>query len=620
MSKSLRIGLYTVALVGLTLVGLFAINRREEPGTVIDKVEVDGVDLTGLTRDDALLALTDLENKLATTPIRIQVGDARFDLFPAAIGFDLDEESVLDSALEARSPASIVEAVRTWFDGGDQTLLLPILGTVEEVALSAVLDGYDSVLEGSFEGGIVIEGTTPVAIYPRPGRAINRVTAGPRIAAALLERPRPDSVMLDTVERMPTLSVSAVDEALREANLLLDGPVTLTRTDPDATLVLNEQQLAQAFMTRLERTPSPHLVVSLDPAVIDGFLDPIRAGIEVPPVDARIIIDDSDNVRILPGYVGALIEARLVAQAAEQAARRATRTTVLPLQRGAKPEITAEYLTTLLPIEVISEFTTKHPCCHPRVGNIHLFADHLDGTMLLPGEVMSLNETVGMRTEERGYQPAPTIIKGEIVDTVGGGVSQFATTFYNAVFWAGLEIIEHQPHSYYFSRYPEGIEATISWPQPDLVFHNDTESVVVIKTSYTNTSITVTFFGDNSDREVSARVSDRFDPTEFSTVYFPNPELSPWEEELETQKGADGWSVKVTRDLFFNDGSTTTQEWTVRYRPWPRHAEVHPCLLPEDSEDYTGEECPPEPPPPVDGPTTSLPDSGEEPSTTTTGV
>ena len=84
------------------------------------------------------------------------------------------------------------------------------------------------------------------------------------------------------------------------------------------------------------------------------------------------------------------------------------------------------------------------------------------------------------------------------------------------------------------------------------------------------------------------------------------------------QEGANGWSVKVTRTLDFTSGSTTSQDWTVRYRPWPREVEVHPCLLPEDSEDYTGEECP-EPPPGQAPPSTSQP-TEEAPSSPDTST
>ena len=128
--------------------------------------------------------------------------------------------------------------------------------------------------------------------------------------------------------------------------------------------------------------------------------------------------------------------------------------------------------------------------------------------MVMPGETFSLNESAGERTTEDGYLEDGTIIGGEITDTVGGGVSQFATTFYNAVFWGGFEDVVHKPHSFYFSRYPLGIEATISWPLPDLQFRNDSDSAILIRTSYSNSSITVAFYSDNDGRIVAGEQSE----------------------------------------------------------------------------------------------------------------
>ena len=473
MSKSLRAVLYAIGLgvaLGLLFLAFVLPNRESGPDGVDGNFSVGGV-----SRDDALGALRDLEVRLANSPIRIKVEGTSFELIPATIGFDFDEESVLDSALEATSPDSVIEAAEEWDGDGGHAVSLSIMATFDEAALFSLLDRYDLALEGPFEGGIALEGTTPIAKYSRPGLVIDRLSAGPLISSALVQRPRPESVTLNIIEETPILSVAAVDAALDEAILLLGGRITLTRSDPDVTLFLSVEQLARALMTRVEEIPSPHMVVTFDPVRFDDYLHPVRAGFESPPVDARFIIDDDENITIIPGFPGARIDTDLVVEAAEQAARRATRTTVLPLDTGVAPTISTEYLLSLGVKGKISEFTTEHPCCRPRVNNIQLFADAIDGRMVLPGEVVSLNETVGKRTPEKGYRPAPTIIKGEITDTVGGGVSQFATTFYNAVFWAGLEIIEHQPHSYYFSRYPEGIEATISWQKPDLVFRNDSE-------------------------------------------------------------------------------------------------------------------------------------------------
>ena len=605
MARESRRTLYglgaALAAVVLVLAGMWILRGGQD--TVVGSYRVHGLNLSGLTPDQALAALRNMEAELAASPVLVEAGGVRFELIPSSVGFDLDEQTALDAAMEGSSPDSIFDAVRGWLGGRDPVTALPVSGAIDEQALSRILDGYEQSLGAAAEGNITLEGSLPVPRYPQTGYSIDRATAGPRIAAALFEQPRPELVVLDVALKHPLLSAAAVDEAYNQTLLLLNGPITLTRNDPDVTLVLSEEQLAGALITRVEAEPQPRLAVTFDPVLFDEYLRPARERFVSAPVDARILIDENDRITIVPGFPGAVIDTELVIQAALNASVRPNRTTVLPLEDGVPPRITAEYLTGLGGIDKISEFTTRHPCCQPRVRNIQLFADHMNGRVVLPGEYMSLNETVGRRTEEAGYSPAPTIIRGEIVDTVGGGVSQFATTFFNAVYWAGLEIIEHKPHSFYFSRYPEGVEATISWPDPDLVFRNDTQTAVVIKTSYTRDSITVKLFGNNSDRQVSSVVSERFAPTEFPTVYFPNPEVMPWSEEVETQAGANGWSVLVTRTLTFLDGTASSRDWTVRYRPWPRHAEVHPCLLPEDSEFYTGEECP-EPtdlPPPAEG-------------------
>jgi vancomycin resistance protein YoaR len=566
------------------------------------------------SRLEAIAALTSLENSLALTPIRIEVSESSFSLLPAAIGFDLDENATLDAALADRSLDAILEDLERRGEDSRASLPWSISGTIDEAALDGLIDLYESALVGPDEGGIDIRGSAPVARYPRAGLVIDRDVARNQIVEALLSQPRAVTVRLPTIEVQPVLPRAAVDAALEEASALLAGPIVLTRTDPDATLNLSVAELGRALTTEVVTDPDPGLRVAFDRAVIDGYLDPLRAGFEAPPKNAYIMIDDQETITYVPGFPGALIDVEFVIRAIRQAAGRESRRSTLPLQTGVEPEITAEELAAMGPLSMISEFTTQHNCCQPRVQNIHLFADVMDNVNLLPGETLSLNETVGERTEERGFLPAPTIIRGEIEDQVGGGVSQFASTFYNAVFWAGLEVIDHKPHSYYFSRYPMGIEATVSWPVPDLVFRNDTDTPLVIKTSYTRTSITVRFYGDNSDRVVTATVSERTDPVPYPTEYVPNPEVMPWDEPVEVQQGADGWSVTVTRDISFTDGTTSHEEWKVRYRPWALRFEIHPCQLPEDAEDYTGEECPPHPDFPDGYPTTLAPDpNAEEP-------
>ena len=106
--------------------------------------------------------------------------------------------------------------------------------------------------------------------------------------------------------------------------------------------------------------------------------------------------------------------------------------------------------------------------------NIHRAADLMDEHAgAARGQVFSLNGTVGERTAERGFAAGYIIDNGQLEVDFGGGVSQLATTTFNAAFFAGLEIVEHHPHSFYISRYPEGREATVAWGVKDLRFRND---------------------------------------------------------------------------------------------------------------------------------------------------
>jgi vancomycin resistance protein YoaR len=228
--------------------------------------------------------------------------------------------------------------------------------------------------------------------------------------------------------------------------------------------------------------------------------------------------------------------------------------------------------------------------------------------LVRPGETFSLNGHVGERTLEKGYVDAGSIVAGEIVDTIGGGTSQFTTTMYNAVFWGGYQDVEHKPHSYYFSRYPEGIEATLFWQSIDLKFRNNREHAVLIDTLYTDTSITVRFFGFNDGRtlvgeqsggqthmrvqneggpealHVKGDTSERLEVTEPGEPQIRgNPELGVNQQQT-VQSPAEGWTVRVTRTVLRGGTEQVEeQQWVWRYRPQFEIIEVHPCKVPGSS-------------------------------------
>jgi vancomycin resistance protein YoaR len=211
---------------------------------------------------------------------------------------------------------------------------------------------------------------------------------------------------------------------------------------------------------------------------------------------------------------------------------------------------------------VIGTFTTRHPCCAPRVTNIHAIADIVDGYVVLPGETFSLNGVVGRRDTARGFVQAPQILRGQFVKDVGGGVSQFATTLFNAVFFSGLKDVQHTPHSYYISRYPPGRESTVSYPQPDFRFQDDAPTGVLIKTSYTARSITVTFWGTKR-YDIASVSGPRTRVKPFGTEYVDRPDCT-------ASAGAEGFDIVVTRVFKDLTGKVLRREpFKTRYLPEP---------------------------------------------------
>ena len=161
-----------------------------------------------------------------------------------------------------------------------------------------------------------------------------------------------------------------------------------------------------------------------------------------------------------------------------------------------RPKLTTEAAQQLGIVEEVGQPdmfgpTTHHACCQPRVTNIHLIADIVRGHVIQPGETFSVNGFVGQRTAARGFVDAPVIYNATEDHDIGGGVSQFATTMFNASFFSGLDLVSYQSHSLYLSRYPRGREATISWPSPDLKVKNSTPYGILLWPTYDATTLTV---------------------------------------------------------------------------------------------------------------------------------
>ncbi len=609
----------------------YAATRIASQGEVMGHVEVAETDLGGLDTDTALGTMVQVEEAFNARTAIYLIEGATVQLPPPEVGLEIDEDATVGTAMNIGRSGNPFGEFWWWLTHIGATHTVALSGTVDPVLVDEVLTRWEEtvIAQPARPGAVVLTEGEPQPIYPATGTGIDREQANAEILRVFLET-QPQVGTLDTRVIEPALTAAEVDEALAIAQQLLSAPIVLTHNG--TSLTVDTGELKKAFVAETITESPAHIELSFSPTVLDEFLAPIRSDFELQPVNAEFKIE-GDSISIRPGSNGTEIDSGETARRLYAAGTAEIRSGELPLVEGADPDVTTEYLESLNVNHLVSQFTTYYDCCADRVTNIHQIAKDVDLTLVLPGETFSLNGHVGPRTLTGGYVPAGTIIAGEIEDTVGGGVSQFTTTLYNAVFWGGYQDVEHKAHSYYFDRYPEGVEATLNWRTPDLKFKNNRDHAVLIDTRFSDTSITIRFFGDNDGRtlkgeqsggkskvwvdktgganarHVKGSVSDPYAVTEPGEPHYEaNPDILP-NKPRQTQTESEGWSVTVTRRILVNGEEVESQEWVVRYAPKFAVFEVHPCNMPGSSQT-----CPTTttaPPPPTT--TTTVP-----PAATTT--
>jgi hypothetical protein len=190
----------------------------------------------------------------------------------------------------------------------------------------------------------------------------------------------------------------------------------------------------------------------------------------------------------------------------------------------------------------VGSFTTPLVPGQARNVNITRAAELIDGAALDPEEPFSLNAAIGERTVDRGFVGNGFISEGETVSAVGGGVSQVATTFLNAAWFAGVRLDSFRPHTIYFPRYPMCREATIVWDALDLVVTNDSPHQLTIVTSVTSTALTISLFG------------------------VPWASVDSWTgEPYDTDLAGGPFRVDCGRELTYPDGSVGTERYSWAY-------------------------------------------------------
>jgi vancomycin resistance protein YoaR len=483
----------TGIIVGV-VVALVALEQLVYYNRVLPGVHVDGVDVDQKTEDGARERIADLAHRLEREPITARFGDRELTTTPDAFGLRIDAAATTEAARdEGRDGLDPLERIASPFRriiaGRDVSLRT----TWDSDKVGNVLAVWEQQsVTGFVPGDATFNGTTVVPVLPQAGTTVDAMAARAPLEKTLRSASRAP-VVLPGKPVVPALTAAEVQRVADQATAVLSAPYQVVAGDD--ILTITPQQLAAALATT-RAADGTGLALTVDPNRLGAALGDAAAVFAAPAVDARFTVGPANTVNIVPSQDGRTLDlaALMMPLLAQQ---RRIDAPLIPVH----PRRDTAWAGGLGIKEQVSTFTTEHACCASRVINIHHAADLIQDYVLEPGQVFSLNDAIGPRTASRGFAEAPVFYQMFTTD-IGGGVSQVSTTVYNAAWWAGLEIIEHKPHSIWISRYPAGREATLNWGTVDNKFRNNTQHGVLVHTSYTDTSITVSIYGDKEGKVV----------------------------------------------------------------------------------------------------------------------
>lgn len=545
--------------VGILFVLLYVAGWAATGTKMPANAEIGGVAVGGLKPAAAESALRKaLEPRLDDDVVLVH-GKQRFELDPKKLGLEADFGESVRAGGGARSwnPHAMLAMLGGKSESGlvvqadDQQ----VKQAVDEIAKTVNARAVEPAITFTKKG-------KPVAHEPVTGRAVQKAATARAITSAYLVAMKPTRVPVAVIA--PKVDQAGLDRAMEEIGRpAVQAPIAVRVAEE--TYPLPVSAYAPALVVRVEGDElKPHL----DPKTLGKGLAASDLGIGQQAVDARFEVD-GDKIRLVPSKAGigmrpAEMARLLMPVLTESGDDRSVSIDAKVVQ----PEFTTADAKKLGIKEKMGEFSTYFPYAEYRNVNQGRGAELIDGTLLKPGEIFSLNKIVGKRTEANGFVKGFVIKGGVFREELGGGVSQVATTAYNAGFFAGLEDVEHHPHQLYIDRYPAGREATVYYGNLDMRFRNDTKHGVLVKawvkpsTPSTQGEMHVELWGTKV-WDIEAGLSERTDFTKAKKRYDDSDKCVPSE-------AVKGFQVDVYR-YFKRDGRRVkTEKNHVRYAATPK--------------------------------------------------
>ncbi|WNM25111.1 VanW family protein [Demequina capsici] len=535
------VGLAIVVLALLYVIAQAAVADRIPRGA-----EALGVQIGGMSADEATTALTPAADSANAAPVSLTVGNASYVTFPTRLGVSVDVTATVSAYTGfTLSPARLWEHVA---GVGELSPALAVddqsMGTASTAAASVLAsdarDAQVTIVDGVAQA---IAGTQQVT-----------VAAGDVRDAVLGQWPA-SSVTVPATFADPELGI---DDATAYATALNSGPlatdVSLTWDGGEATVPAQEvadnasvDVVDGAYQLEVDGR-------SIAPALIKEHPE-----LEIDPVDASVSFDSSHQIVIDEGAPGLTVDGGALGDVIVSAVSGGGGAGEMPFV-ATQAQRNADSLHVADLAQIVSSFDTPLTNEPVRTQNLVVAAAHVADTIIEPGEQFNLHDVLSPITAEEGYQDAHVIVNGILTEGIGGGLSQMATTSYNAAYLAGYQIDAHRPHSVWFTRYPAGRESTIYGTQINMVFTNDTPYALVMNSYVEGGRLHVDIWS-TPYYTVQTQASDKTNVVQPGVKKLTSSSCSP------KSAGQAGFTITNYRQVFLNGDQVKDESYTWTYAP-----------------------------------------------------
>lgn len=519
---------------------------------------VNGVSIGGLTNAEAVTKLRTELGPDYTKPVTISGGGKTATIKPDQAGMAVDWEKTVRAAGAGKSwsPTHIWNVL----SGGGA--LKPVVSVDESKVAEGVRSVAPTFSIPAKDATIALKDGKVVTTPAQQAQALDEAKTVKAVRDAW-----PDSQQVEAplTHTDPAVTDAAVEKVKTEQlDPALSGPLTVKAGQKSFQIQPSEIAAATTVTTKGGEVTASTDVNKLW-TVAQQRIDELNIN---SGKDASFTIQGGKPV-VVPSQDGMGITQENFVKAVEPAIHKTggERTVSVPVTKTPAKFSTAD-ANKLGIKQVTGEFTTYFPHADYRNTNLSQFARKINGHVLKPGETFSVNDTVGERTPANGFIDGYVIQGDRLVKESGGGVSQGATTTFNAAFFAGLQDVEHHPHTLYFPRYPAGREATLYYGHLDLKFKNDTDYGVMIQAIVSKSSpgnqgsITVRMWSTKTWDEVRSTELKKSNFTSAEPVTSDSPTCEP-------QAASEGFTVNYQRQ-FIKGGKVVKSEpfrWTYEATP-----------------------------------------------------